>query len=68
MKLEEKIKFLRKALRMSQEEFAKEIGKTQTIISAYELGQKRPSYKTLLLLIGMAKKYKIKVNLKTIEG
>lgn len=63
MTLEEKIRLIRKSIRMSQEEFAKEIGCSQVMISAYERGKKRPSYDALILIDKTAKKYKVKVKL-----
>jgi transcriptional regulator with XRE-family HTH domain len=63
MELSEKIKLIRKTLRMSQKEFASEINCSQSIISAYELGIKKPSYDILIVLGVLIKKYKIKVSL-----
>lgn len=63
MTLEEKIKLIRKSIRMSQREFAQEIGVSQTMVSAYEFGSKRPSYEKLIMIDQMAKKYKVKVKL-----
>jgi len=63
MTLEEKIRLIRSSLRMSQREFAKEIGCSQVMISSYERGIKRPSYETLILIDQTAKKFKVKVKL-----
>lgn len=63
MTLEEKIKLIRETIRMSQREFAHEIGCSQGVISAYETGRKRPSYENLILIDQIAKKHKVKVKL-----
>lgn len=61
MNLAQNIKQMRKALYLSQQELANEIGCTQTAISAFEVGRKFPSYETLKKLSDYAKKNKIKV-------
>ncbi len=63
MTLGENIKSIRTKLKMSQREFAKEIGCAQSLISSYELGTKKPSYNLLVALDSLAKKYKVKVRL-----
>lgn len=63
MTFEESIKFMRKTLRMSQREFAKEIGCSQTLISSFEIGIKKPCYDNLKKLSDFAKKHKIKITL-----
>jgi predicted transcriptional regulator len=59
----EAIKKIRWELRISQQHLAKELGCTQTAISAYELGQREPIYRILKKLDEFAKKNKVKVNL-----
>lgn len=61
--LGEKIKLIRKTIRMSQREFAKELGCAQSLISSYEANLKKPSYDLLVALDAIAKKYKVKVKL-----
>lgn len=63
MEFSEKIKLIRETARLSQQELAKEVGCSQAIISAYELGTKKPSYENLEKLITVIKKYKLKVKL-----
>lgn len=63
MNLGDKIKLIRKTIRMSQREFSKELRCSQPLISAYELGTKKPSYDLLVALGEVAKKYKVKVKL-----
>lgn len=63
--LSENIKFIRKQLGMSQQEFAKILGRAQSVICHWEAGTKTPSYQSLLLLDKLAKQNKIKINLLT---
>lgn len=63
MSLGEKIKFIRLTIRMSQKEFASEIGCAQSLISSYEAGSKKPSYDLLVKLDEIAKKFKVKIKL-----
>jgi transcriptional regulator with XRE-family HTH domain len=63
MTLQEKIKFLRKSIRMSQREFGLEINRSPNMISDYEAGEKLPPYDVLMAIDGVAKKYKIKVQI-----
>ena len=63
MTLQEKIKFIRKSIRMSQREFALEINRSQNMISDYEAGEKFPPYDVLMAIDAVAKKYKIKVQI-----
>ena len=50
MRIGERIKQLRKTLGLSQEEFARKIGKTKTAISYYESGKRKPEKTTLKLI------------------
>lgn len=43
----ERIKFLRESLNLSQEEFGKKIGSARNTIANYELGRRNPSNTTL---------------------
>lgn len=61
--LGEKIRLIRKTIRMSQREFAQEVGCAQSLISSYEANTKKPSYDLLVILDSIAKKYKVKVKL-----
>lgn len=63
MNLQEKIKFLRESIRMSQREFGEELGLSQMIVSCYERGTRKPSYDVLMTIDAMAKKYKVKVQI-----
>ncbi len=63
MTLEESIKYIRKAVNMSQREFAQEIECSQTAISSFELGIKKPSYELLKRISEFAKKRKVKISL-----
>lgn len=63
MTLGESIKHIRKQAAMSQREFAKAIGCSQTLVSSVELGIKNPSYDTLKLFSDFAKQHKIKISL-----
>lgn len=63
MMLCEKIKLIRELAKLSQREFAQEIGCAQSLISAYERGLKKPSYDLLVILDGLAKKYKTRIKL-----
>ena len=63
MNLQEKIKFLRKSIRMSQRELAEELGLSQNIVSCYERGTRKPSYDVLMGIDMLAKKYKVKVQI-----
>jgi len=51
MTIGNKIRFIRKSLNLSQEEFAKEINKNQKAISAIELGNRRATYQFLQSLV-----------------
>lgn len=57
------IKKIRWELRISQQALADEIGCTQTAISAWEIGDREPSYRNIKKLDAFAKKHKLKVNL-----
>lgn len=63
MTLGESIKYIRKQAGMSQREFAKVIGCSQTLISSIELGIKNPSYDVLKIFSDFAKSHKIKISL-----
>lgn len=63
MLVNESIKHIRYIARLSQEDFAKIIGCSQTAISAYEVGQRIPRYDILKRINDFAKKNKIKVDL-----
>lgn len=62
MVVAEAIKKIRWELRLSQQALAKEIGCTQSAISAWELGEREPTYKMVKKLDEYAKKNKIKVS------
>lgn len=63
MTLGENIKYIRTEMGMSQREFAREIGCSQTAISSFELGIKKPSYDILKIFSDFAKRNKIKISL-----
>lgn len=63
MTLEESIKHIRTTVKMSQREFAREIECSQTAISSFELGIKKPSYALLKRISEFAKKKKVKISL-----
>ncbi len=62
MSLGEAIKKIRWELRLSQQQLADEIGCTQTSISSYELGDRKPRYDVLKKLDHFAKQNKVKVS------
>jgi transcriptional regulator with XRE-family HTH domain len=63
MELGQKIKSIREAIRMSQEEFGNEIGCSQVAISAWEAGRRSPNYKWIVEIERVAKKFKVKMKL-----
>jgi len=63
MEFSDKLKMFRKEARLSQKDVAVEIGCSQSIISEYELGRKKPTYDVLVALKLIIKKYKVKMNL-----
>jgi predicted transcriptional regulator len=62
MKVSDAIRKIRWELRLSQRGLAKQVGCTQTSISAYELDQRHPKYSILKKLDELAKQNKIEVN------
>lgn len=63
MTLGESIKSIRIKLRLSQRELAEAIQCSQTAISSFELGTKKPSYDVLKKISEYAKENKIKISL-----
>lgn len=63
MELQDKIKEIRIQLGKSQQEFGEMIGLNQRTISGYETGIRLPSYKSLMLLNELLRKYKIRISL-----
>lgn len=61
MTLGEQLRLARIQARLSQHEVANELGWSQTIISAYELDKKNPSFNRVKQLAELFKKYHIKV-------
>jgi predicted transcriptional regulator len=62
------IEKLRRNLWMTQLDFAKEIGISQTIVSQYEKGIKRPSPRTIkkIILFAKLKKQKFEITIEDI--
>lgn len=66
MKMGETIKTVRESAGMTQVEFAKYLGRSQTAISEYEHGVKRPSFGIWKKIIVIAKKRKVKINFESV--
>lgn len=66
MGIGENLKKIRKALNLTQEDFAQELGSSQSAISEYEKGVKTPSLKVAQKIVKFAKTKKVKVTLNDI--
>ncbi len=66
MKTNEKIREIRIAFGLTQEEFARVIGCKQSTLSDYEIGRHKPSIKIAKSIIKAAHEKKIKVKLEDI--
>lgn len=62
LKTAEAVKKIRWELRMSQADLAKAVNCTQTCISAYELGQRNPSFRILKRLEEFIKKNNLDIH------
>lgn len=56
------VKILRRALEMTQKEFAQFIGVSRTMVGNYEFKRKFPSHKMIMKLIKIAKDNNISIN------
>ena len=63
MELKDKINHIRETLRMSQLEFAQEIGCSQVAVSAWEAGRRMPNYKWMIEIEKVIKRFKLKIKL-----
>jgi DNA-binding transcriptional regulator YiaG len=61
MSLSMKIRSIRLQLKMSQREFAKNIGFSQTAVAQWELGQKTPTFQSMLSIFNFSKSKRIKI-------
>ena len=62
MQVDKAIKRLRFDAGISQQELAEILGIQQSVISKYERGKLKPSYKVLKMLITLAKKFSIDID------
>lgn len=63
MSFAENIQIVRKKAGVSQQEFAKMLGFHQTLISKYELGERKPNLRNAFKILELTKKYKMKLTL-----
>lgn len=63
MTVKDTIKKLRLSLGLEQPEFAKEIGVTPGSVCGWEKGRRTPRLPKIRLMLALAKKHKIKLNI-----
>lgn len=61
------IKELRRKLGFTQMSFARALGMNQPIISLYEKGKRKPSYRTALNILKLARSRGLEINLEYIR-